>query len=42
MFEAFYARYVAMCAAHSVTPLCRADLRALIEVMLERANATVQ
>jgi hypothetical protein len=42
MFEAFYAQYVATCAAHAVAPLGRSDLQALIELLLEHAVATVQ
>jgi hypothetical protein len=42
MFNAFYARYVAACAALAITPLPQAELRALIEALVERAGATLQ
>ena len=42
MFDAFYARYVAACAALAVAPLSAAELRSFIETLLERTDATVQ
>lgn len=42
MLDAFYARYVAACAAWSIAPLSHAELRALIDTLIERAGATVQ
>jgi hypothetical protein len=33
VFAAFYVRYVATCAALSVTPLPQSELRALIEAL---------
>jgi hypothetical protein len=42
MFKAFYARYVDACTALSVAPLAQAELRALIETLIERASATAQ
>jgi hypothetical protein len=42
MFNAFYARYVAACAALSVAPLSQIELRVLIEALVERGGATLQ
>jgi hypothetical protein len=42
IFNIFYARYVAACAALSVAPLSQAELLNLIETLVERAGATLQ
>jgi hypothetical protein len=42
MFNAFYKRYVAACAALNTDPLSRPALLALIRMLLERENETVQ
>jgi hypothetical protein len=41
MFDAFYTRYVEACDALSVVPLSRAELRTLIEALIERPTAVI-